>query len=99
MFQVVHGPFPHKLRHHCSANSFVDIPIVTGMGIGRNVIIARTADLALAIDGKYGTLSEIAYFLQLGKKVVGINTWNVSEDIIHCKIPAEALDQIDSLLK
>ncbi|GAB4332132.1 MAG: TIGR00725 family protein [Calditrichia bacterium] len=59
------------------ANPYISIPIVTGMGIGRNVIIARTADVLVAIDGKYGTLSEIAYGLQLGKPVIALNSWAI----------------------
>ncbi len=59
------------------ANPYIDIPIVTGFGIGRNVIIARTADAIIAVGGAYGTLSEIAYALQLGKPIIGIDTWDI----------------------
>ncbi len=63
--------------HKRDANDFIDIAIATGLGIGRNVIIARTADAVIAIGGEYGTLSEIAFALQMGKPVVGIRTWNI----------------------
>lgn len=59
------------------ANPFITIPIVTGMGNARNIIITRTCDLAIAIDGKYGTLSEIAFCLKFGKPVLGIDTYNI----------------------
>lgn len=59
------------------ANPYIKIPVVTGLGIGRNVIIARTADALIAVGGGYGTLSEIAFALQLGKPVVGIRTWDI----------------------
>lgn len=59
------------------ANEYIDLPIVTGLGIGRNVIIARTADVVIAIGGEYGTLSEIAFALQMGKPVIGIRTWEI----------------------
>jgi uncharacterized protein (TIGR00725 family) len=59
------------------ANSYIDVAVATGLGIGRNVIIARTADALIAIGGKYGTLSEIAFALQLGKPVVGIRSWDI----------------------
>lgn len=58
------------------ANKYVTIPIVTGMGIARNIIIVRSAAACIAINGKYGTLSEIAYALQLGKPVVTLNSWD-----------------------
>lgn len=77
------------------ANQFIDIPIATGFGIGRNVIIARTADALIAVGGEYGTLSEIAFALQMGKPVAGIQTWDIKG-----VIPAEnAADAIDKVLK
>jgi uncharacterized protein (TIGR00725 family) len=72
---VTVGILPHEDGAH--ANEHVDIPVATGLGIGRNVIIARTADGVIAIGGRYGTLSEIAFSLQLGKPVIGIGTWDI----------------------
>ena len=63
--------------HKEVANKFIDIPIATGLGIGRNVIIARAADALIAVGGGYGTLSEIAFGLQLGKPVIGIRSWDI----------------------
>ena len=79
------------------ANAYVDIPIATGMGIGRNIIIVRSAEVILAINGSYGTLSEIAYALQLGKPVIGLQTWEVSESIIRVDQVADAMDAIGKL--
>ena len=59
------------------ANDYLALTIPTGIGIGRNVILAYNCDAAIAIGGKYGTLSEIAYALSLDKKVVGYKTWNI----------------------
>jgi len=77
-----------------TANPYVTIPIATGMGIARNSIIVRTADVCLAIDGKYGTLSEIAYALQLEKKVVTLQSW----DAIPGVIPATSVEEAVQLL-
>ena len=74
-----------------SANPYVDIPIVTGMGEARNAIITRTCDCAIAIDGKYGTLSEIAYCMVFGKPVIGINTWNIDAPVIKVKDAEQAI--------
>jgi len=60
-----------------SANPYIDIPIATGFSEGRNVIIVRTADALIAVGGEYGTLSEIAFALKMGKKVVGLRTWDI----------------------
>ena len=64
------------------ANPYIDIPIVTAMSNARNAIIARTCDIAIAINGKYGTLSEIAYCLNFGKTVLGIDTYKIDGIII-----------------
>ncbi len=74
-----------------TANSFVRIPIATGMGIGRNIIIVRTARSFIAIDGRYGTLSEIAFALQLGKPVLSLSPWLEVPGIRKVKTPAEAV--------
>ncbi len=60
-----------------SANPFIDVPLATGFGEGRNVFIVRTADVLIAVGGEYGTLSEIAFALKSGKPVVGLGTWDV----------------------
>jgi uncharacterized protein (TIGR00725 family) len=52
-----------------SANPYVTLPVVTNMGHARNIIIAHTADALIAVEGEYGTLSEIAISLKLGKPV------------------------------
>ncbi len=74
-----------------SANPYVDIPVVTGMGEARNAIITRTCDCAIAIDGKYGTLSEIAYCMVFGIPVIGINTWEIDAPIIKAETAEQAV--------
>ena len=61
-----------------AANPYVSIPIVTGIGYARNIIVVKSAQAVIAIDGSYGTLSEIAYALQNDIPVVGLNTWSFS---------------------
>ncbi len=72
-------------------NSYVDLPIITGIGLARNTIIVRTSQVIIAINGKYGTLSEIAYALQWNVPVIGISTWKISEKIIKAKNAKEAV--------
>ena len=55
-----------------SANRFVDIPIPTGLGIGRNMIITNS-DAVIAVGGGAGTLSEIAFAWQKGKLVIAMD--------------------------
>jgi uncharacterized protein (TIGR00725 family) len=73
------------------ANSYIDFPIVTGLGEGRNLLVIRNSDVVIALPGKYGTLSEIGFCLALGKPVIGLFTWDISEDIIKAKDAEEAV--------
>jgi len=59
-----------------SANEYIDISIPTGTGITRNIIIVRTADILIAAGGGAGTLSEIAFAWQLGKKVLCVTLFD-----------------------
>ena len=74
------------------ANAFIDIPIVTGLSHARNVVVVRSSHVLIAIAGGYGTLSEIAIALKLKKPVVGVRTWDVSEDILVVESPYEAVE-------
>lgn len=73
------------------ANPYIDIPVATGMGYSRNSLVAMNSNVLIAIDGKYGTLSEIAFGCIYGKKVIGIGTWNI-EGVIPAKNPMEAVE-------
>ena len=81
------------------------VAISTGMGETRNAVIVRTVDAVIAISGEFGTLSEVAFALKLGKPVVGLGTWELSkrgrpvEAITRVETPedavAEALRAVD----
>ncbi len=60
-----------------SQNSYVDVAIATGMSHARNAIVVRSADAVIALPGSYGTLSEIALALKMGRRVVDLGGWNV----------------------
>jgi uncharacterized protein (TIGR00725 family) len=61
-----------------AANPFVKIPIVTGIGYARNMAVVKTCHAVIAIDGSYGTLTEIGYALQAGIPIIGLDTWSPS---------------------
>jgi uncharacterized protein (TIGR00725 family) len=75
-----------------SSNPYIDIPVATGFGEGRNVVIVRTADALIAVGGEYGTLSEIAFALKMGKTVVGLNTWDI-KGVIKAANEEEAVER------
>ena len=81
------------------ANQWVDIPICTGMGFGRNVIVVKTGRAVIAVGGAYGTLSEIGHALGDGIPVSGLKTWALGRDgkkdrsIVRAKDPADAVEK------
>lgn len=79
-------------------NHFVDIPIVTGLSHARNLIVVRTAEGIIAIEGGYGTLSEIAFALKIGRPIAGINTWQVAPQIIQARDPKDAVEKIFAVI-
>ena len=81
------------------ANPFIDIPIVTGLSHARNVLVVRSSHALIAIEGGYGTLSEIAIALKIGKPVVGLRTWKISEEIVTVETPQEAVKKAIDLVK
>jgi uncharacterized protein (TIGR00725 family) len=75
-----------------SANPYIDLAVPTGMGEGRNFLVVRAAEAAIAIGGGHGTLSEIALALKTGKRVVGLKTdWEKIPGVIKAESPSEAV--------
>lgn len=62
------------------ADGDMTVVVATGLGEARNTVIVRTADAVIAVGGGYGTLSEIAFALKLGKPVIGLQTWELHRD-------------------
>ena len=91
------GILPGESRQ--SANPYVQIPIVTGLGEARNVIVVKSAQAVIAIGGSYGTHSEISHALKNGIPLIGLNTWSISRNgrqdksIILAQSPIEAVSQ------
>ena len=75
---IVVGILPGDEEH--TANPFVTIPVVTGMGEARNAINVLTAHAVIAIEGGPGTLSEIALAAKTGTPLVGLRTWRAATD-------------------
>jgi uncharacterized protein (TIGR00725 family) len=67
------------------------------MNWNRNPIVVASGEVVLAVGGHYGTLSEIAYALVLGRPVIGYKTHRV-EGVIHVPSLEEMLKLMDELL-
>ncbi|MCL7475425.1 MAG: hypothetical protein M8352_05215 [ANME-2 cluster archaeon] len=75
------------------ANPYVDIAIVTGMGHARNAIIAGSSDVLIAVSGEFGTLSEIALGLAMGKNVLSLKGGGEIPGLIIAKDSKSAVDK------
>lgn len=81
------------------ANEYIDLPIATAMSTARNLVIVRTADALIAVNGSYGTLSEMAHAFDLGKTVFALRTWPMekagvdSQLFVPVQTPREAVDR------
>lgn len=62
------------------ANEFVRVPIATGLGVVRNLVVVTSADAVVAVGGRHGTLSEIGLALRMGRHVVTLSSWRVESD-------------------
>jgi len=81
------------------ANPYIQVAVATHIRHARNSIIAHTADALVAVDGEYGTLSEIALGLKLGKPVIGLKTaWSIP-GMVEVNSPGEAIEKVAALLK
>lgn len=56
-----------------AANDHVAMPLATGIGKARNVLIAQASVALIAVGGEYGTLTEIAFGLHFGKPVYALD--------------------------
>lgn len=72
------------------ANASIDVAVATGLGYSRNSLVAMNADALIAIDGEFGTLSEIAYGAIYGRPVVGLGSWGI-KNVAPAATPAEAV--------
>ncbi|MFA4988015.1 MAG: TIGR00725 family protein [Candidatus Omnitrophota bacterium] len=79
------------------ANKFIDIVIPTGLGLARNVLVVKSADVVIALPGKAGTLSEIAYCIQFGIPVITLGAWDVPGTIKLNTVDA-AVDKVKKIL-
>ncbi|HTY45233.1 MAG TPA: TIGR00725 family protein [Patescibacteria group bacterium] len=80
------------------ANPYVDIAIPTGMGLARNVLVVKSAEVVVALPGEAGTLSEIAYCLQFGIPVISLNSWDIP-GVIKVGTLEEAVKEVQKRTK
>jgi len=89
------------------ASEYIDIPILTGMGLARNYINVLTSEVVVVLPGRTGTISEIALALNIGKKVISLHfelgtlfkKYEDAKQLIYAKQPKEVVSIIKKILK
>ena len=74
-----------------TANAAIGVTIATGLGHARNALVVSSSDAVIALPGSYGTLSEVALALTLGKSVTGVNAWADVRGVEATDSPAAAV--------
>lgn len=83
------GILPGNFKNE--ASEFIDIAVATGIGEARNIVIIKTADAVVALPGKFGTLSEMAFCMKICKPLVSLSNWNISDEIERFDVPVLAV--------
>jgi uncharacterized protein (TIGR00725 family) len=88
-----------------NTSAFIDIPILTALGSGRNNINVLTSDVIIACRGGAGTLSEIALAVKAGKSVIlmdfdvrNLFDGTEREQLFLVSTPEEAVEAAKTLL-
>src|SRR5690554_442337 len=85
---------------------YIDIPILTGFGDGRNYINVLSSNVVVALPGRTGTISEIALALKNGRTVILLDfdlgdlfsEYRKAGLMISVKKPEEVIREIKKIL-
>jgi len=97
------GILPGSNAAESPPNPFIEIALFTGLREARNYLIASVCDGLIAIGGGYGTLSEIALALRLGKPLVLLDSWQFQIEGETLSVPTaqtadEAVERLWAML-
>ncbi len=99
------GIMPGRSPRETPANQWVEFPIYSGIGYARNSMVVLSGNAVIAIDGSYGTLSEIAFALIHSVPLVGLDTWDFAyhghdnNKIIRASTAVEAVETAIALAR
>jgi uncharacterized protein (TIGR00725 family) len=90
------GILPGMNASETPPNPYIDVAIFTGLRDGRNWVNVCASDAIIAVSGGYGTLSEIALALKVGKPVVLVHSWELppreAAPLYVAQTPEEAVE-------
>jgi len=84
---------------HDAGNRHLTVRLPTGLGYARNVLVAAAGDALIALPGKHGTLSEIAFARVLGRPVVVLGGWRMVPGVVTARTPAAAVRRALALVR
>jgi hypothetical protein len=93
---TVIGILPDEDRRR--QNEYLTYSVATGAGQARNLAVACSADVVIAVGGEYGTLSEIGLARKVGRPVVVVEGWDLGEHVIATSSPQKAVEVAFGLL-
>jgi hypothetical protein len=99
------GIMPGRDASQSPPNRWVEFPVFTGIGYARNSSVVLTGEAIIAVDGSYGTLSEIAFALIHDVPLVGLETWDFrypghdDEKIVRVSTAQEAVEKAIEMAK
>ncbi len=99
------GIMPGRDASQSPPNRWVEFPVFTGIGYARNSSVVLTGEAVIAVDGSYGTLSEIAFALIHDVPLVGLDTWDFdyqghdAEKIVRVSTAREAVEKAVEMAK
>jgi uncharacterized protein (TIGR00725 family) len=79
-------------ERHDAANPWADHVVVTGIGHARNLAVSASGQAVIAVGGSWGTLSEIAFALRLGRRVVALEGSPAVAGVPVAATPADAVE-------
>lgn len=82
-----------------TANAWVEVPVVTGLGHMRNMLVVANGDVVVALGGGFGTLSEVALARKTGKPVVAVGDMAAIEGVHRASDPEHAVSIVKTILE
>lgn len=90
---IVPGNGPGEANPHCTH------VVATGVGHARNLAVVSSGEVAVAVGGEWGTLSEIGFARAIGRPVVALRSWGLrgrdamadAPGVTPAETPAEAV--------
>jgi len=87
-------------------NEFLDVVLPTGMGHGRNALVAAAGEALVCVGGATGALSEVALASKIGRPVLAFPSSGgtaavvskVLESVISVETPQEAVQRLREAL-